>query len=246
MARFVKYESCPKCTDAGRDRRGDNLGVYDDGGAHCWSCGYHRFPKHSRRFLQLTEVKDDEKAVLPSDFTREIPAEGWKWLLQYGLPYSYWKKYAGYSPSHNRLVLTFGEPVKFSIGRALEKDKRKWRFWGDGHKHVELIGETSDRPYAPIVLVEDLISAHKVGQVTPTLCLFGTHIHDLALKLLIQAKRPVVLWLDDDQYTLLPAKINRLRTLLEHPVSYIRTEQDPKDYSISEIKEFLNATNQSV
>lgn len=237
-AKVVKYEPCPKCVGSGRDRAGDNFGRYSDSSGHCFSCGYHEFPKHYYKFMEKEQVKDEEKAVLPSDFTREVPAEGWKWLLQYGLPYSYWKKYVGYSPSHNRLVLTFGEPVKFSIGRALEKDKRKWRFWGDGHKHVELIGK-NDRLYDPTVLVEDLISAHKVGQVTPALCLFGTHIHDLALKLLIQEKRPVIVWLDADQYTLLPAKLNRLQTFLDHPVRMIHTEKDPKDYSLDEIKEYL-------
>ena len=141
------------------------MGVYTDGSRHCFSCGYHIFPK----FYQPNRIESNvpksvaygSKAVLPADFTREVPAEGWKWLLQYGLPYSYWKKYTGYSPSHNRLVLTFGEPVKFSIGRALSEDKRKWRFWGDGHKYAEVLGKKdeghenmTDLPrYAPMVLV---------------------------------------------------------------------------------------------
>lgn len=236
MAKCVAHEPCPKCVANGRDRRGDNLGVYDDGSKHCFSCGWHRGPRHSVRFKLEEVIKDDEKAVLPRDFTREVPAEGWKWLLQYGLPYSYWKPYTGYSPSHNRLVLTFGQPVKFSIGRALSKDDRKWRFWGDGHKYAELIGEDNDRP---IVLVEDLISAHKVGQVTQALCLFGTHIHDVALKVLMDAKKPVTLWLDDDQYSLLPAKVNRLKTFLKHPVRFVRSDKDPKDYDLNTIKEYL-------
>lgn len=238
-SKHLGYESCPKCIENGRDRHGDNLSRWTDGSAHCWSCGYHEFPRISQRFIPKEKLDDNEKAVLPHDFTREVPAEGWKWLLQYGLPYSYWKKYTGYSPSHNRLILTFGEPVKFSIGRSLEKDKRKWRFWGEGHKYVELIGKKDDRPYDPIVLVEDLISAHKVGQVYPTLCLFGTHVHDLALTLLIKENRPVILWLDDDQYSLLPKKVHKLSTFLKHPVKYIRTPKDPKEYSIQEIKELL-------
>jgi hypothetical protein len=240
MAKFLKYDECPRCIANGRDRSGDNLAIYNDGSSHCFSCGFHRLPPHSSRFKLKERIPDDEKAVLPSDFTREIPPEGWKWLLQYGLPYSYWKPYTGYSPAHNRLVLTFGNPIRFSIGRSLEmdktKEKRKWRFWGDGHKYVELIGTRTD---LPIVLVEDLISAHKVGQVTQALCLFGTHIHDLALTLLIKEKRPVTLWLDDDQYTLLPAKVARLQTFLKHPVRWIRTEKDPKEYSVQQIKEYL-------
>lgn len=241
MARFVKYEPCPKCVARGADRRGDNLGVYDDGSCHCFSCGWHRGPRHSVRFKVQEELNDEETAVLPHDFTREVPAEGWKWLLQYGLPYSYWKPYTGYSPSHNRLVLTFGEPVKFSIGRALSEDKRKWRFWGEGHKYAELIDPKGHENMTdlPIVLVEDLISAHKVGQVTQALCLFGTHIHDVALKVLIEAKKPVVLWLDDDQYALLPKKVGRLQTFMKYPVRFMHTPKDPKYYSVKEIEGML-------
>lgn len=243
MSKFLKYEPCPKCVRSGRDRAGDNLGRYSDGSGHCFSCGYHEFPRGAIRNLVASQEKlnDEEKAVLPHDFTREVPAEGWKWLLQYGLPYSYWKKYTGYSPSHNRLVLTFGEPVKFSIGRALSEDKRKWRFWGDGHKYAEVLGKKDDRPYAPIVLVEDLISAHKVAQVSPALCLFGTHIHDVALNVLIKENRPVILWLDKDQYGLLPPKVNRLQSFLKHPVKWVSTDKDPKYYGTEEIRQYLDA-----
>ena len=118
----------------------------------------------------------------------------------------------------------------------MQPDKRKWRFWGDGHEYVEIL---SPEKKGPVVLVEDLISAHKVAQVSPCLCLFGTHIHDNALKVLMDAKRPVCLWLDSDQYPLLSKKIGRLKAVLRHPVWYVRTDKDPKEYSLEEIKEFI-------
>jgi hypothetical protein len=207
--------------------------------------------------MYVREVKEEfneDKAVLPSDFTREVPAAGWKWLLQYGLPYTYWKPFTGYSPKDERLVLTFGTPIRFSIGRYLGSDTgekgtngkwvrrppRKWFFWGDGHGYVEILdaaqkGDSSEA----VVLVEDLISAHKIAQVQPSLCLFGTNIHDLAIKELIAFKRPVTLWLDKDQHTLLPGKLNRLQTFLRHPVRHVVTDKDPKEYSLEEIKEIL-------
>ena len=69
MARFVGYEQCPRCARAGRDSRGDNLGVYADGGKHCFSCGFHVFPKH---YTQKVEIPNGAKSLLPSDFTREV------------------------------------------------------------------------------------------------------------------------------------------------------------------------------
>ena len=237
MAKFLKYEQCPKCASEGRDKSSDNLGVYSDNSAHCFSCGYHRFPPFNPKFVKEEKVNHEkEKAVLPSDFTREVPAEGWRWLLQYGLPYSYWKKYTGYSPKENRLILTFGEPIRFSIGRALSVDKRKWKFYGDGHGYVETISTDLSKE---VVLVEDLISAHKVAQVTSCICLFGTHIHDNVIKELNKLKRPIVLWLDADQYSLLAKKIAKLQTLVNWPVQYVFTPKDPKEYTSDEIRSLL-------
>lgn len=235
-ARFSGYRPCPKCRLRGADRRGDNLGTWNDGSGHCFSCGYHEAgPFHLKLFKQ-EETIDSPKAVLPRDFTREVPTEGWKWLLQYGLPYTYWKPFVGYTPAENRLVITFGDPVVFSQGRALTVGDRKWKFYGDGHNHVETLGR--EIPKA-VVLVEDIISAHKVAQDSPCICLFGTNIADIYVKELQRLKRPVKLWLDADQYQLLPKKINRLQGLLSHPVTYIYTEKDPKELSASEIKEIL-------
>lgn len=236
MAQFVGYAPCPKCREKGKDREGDNLGMYSDDGGHCFSCGYHVFPKFSLKFLTKEPIDDIEKAVLPRDFTRDVPAEGWRWLLQYGLPHSYWKEITGYSPSENRLILTFGKPVRFSQGRALTVGDRKWKFYGDGHKYVQTLSEQlSDQ----IVLVEDLISAHKVAQVSSCLCLFGTHVHDLAIEELKRLNRPVVLWLDEDQYIYLPKKINRLKALTDLPVRYVSTRLDPKMLSVDHIKALL-------
>ena len=237
VSRFIRFEQCPRCALSGRDRSADNLGVYDDGGSFCFSCGFHK----PARFSLAFERKDDHvyqaaKAVLPSDFTREIPAECWKWLLQYGLPMSYWKAYCGYSPKENRLIITFGEPIRFSIGRAFTVDHRKWRLYGNGHSYVETLGEQLP---GPIVIVEDIISAHKVAHVAPSLCLFGTDVHDVAVKELKKQGRPVVLWLDRDQYTLLSKKIMRLQSLLEAPVTYISTRKDPKELTMNEIKEVI-------
>jgi hypothetical protein len=247
MARFVGYESCPTCTAKGRDRSRDNLGRYSDGSGHCFSCGHHEFPTH-----YVKKEKEDvsaDKAVLPADFTREVPATAWRWLLQYGLPYTYWKPFVGYSPQDERLVITYGNPVRFSQGRYLGTDEgeksggkwvrrppRKWHFYGDGHGFVEVLGAEKG---GPVVLVEDIISNHKVAQVYPSLCLFGTNVHDEAVKILMAAKRPVTLWLDADQYTLLPPKINRLQTFLKHPVRHVSTEKDPKSYDLAEIKSIV-------
>lgn len=238
MSKFVGLERCPRCSERGRDRHGDNLATYSDGGAHCFSCGFHRNPSFRLKHLIEQEPIDvREKALLPRDFTREVPAEGWKWLLQYGLPYSYWKTYCGFTPRENRLIFTVGNPTAFSVGRNLSVDGgTKWKIYGDKTGYVEVVGA---RDSAKVVVVEDLISAHKVGQVVMSIPLFGTNIHDGVIKELKHINRPVVLWLDNDQYIHLPKKMARLQGLLDLPVMCVRATKDPKEYSVKEIGEMI-------
>lgn len=238
MSQVVKQEACPRCRERGQDRRGDNLAVYADGGEHCFSCGYHRNGKFQLTFINKNkDTNENTKGVLPADFQREVPTEGWRWLLQYGLSFSYWQPYCGYSPSQNRIIFKYGEPVQYAQGRSLTVGAPKWLSYGSRHTYVETLGKNLS---GPIVLVEDIISAHKVAQVTPCLPLFGTVIFDKILKELKEFNRPVKLWLDADQYQLLPPKINRLQSLLNVPVSYIQTRLDPKEYSTSDIKELVS------
>jgi hypothetical protein len=335
----VHHEACPECRKAGRDRTGDNLAVYPDGSMYCFNCGYHRGRKIHSVWAPIKDgnASQTTESGLPRDFTREVPAAGWKWLLQWGLPYSYWRPHCGYSEAYNRLVFPIGEPTRFSIGRLLgsgseetlrereaasqhldlggvrrsgnrgderslhhesqakssgkpesgetgplprdtggegnrgsERGKvlsdefnplssdmrlpwlrdrktvlvptRKWYVWGDRTGVVPIL-DTAEASTAKVVLVEDWISTHKVAQVNRCIPLFGTSIGNDVVKVLQGLKTPVVLWLDADQYPLLPKKINRLQSFLEAPVGYIYTEKDPKRYSTEEIKGILNGSH---
>jgi len=237
MAKFLKLEQCPKCAERGRDRHGNNLATYADGSAYCFACQYYCQPSYRLKVLIAEEpANDKQKTLLPRDFTREIPAQGWKWLLQYGLPMSYWKAHCGFTPKENRIIFPIGDPVAFSCGRALTVGDSKWKVYGDKSSYVEVVGKQVS---GEIVLVEDIISAHKVAQVTRAIPLFGTNIHDNVVKKLQTIGAPVALWLDEDQYTHLPKKIGRLQALLGASVRHIQTHKDPKEYNYKEIEEIL-------
>lgn len=125
-ARRRSNEPCPKCRARGADRRGDNLVRYQDGGAHCFACGHHEPSQNylSKIEKQNVDASEPHEGPLPRDFTREVPAVAWRWLLQYGLPYSYWKDFTGYSPATERLILTHGQPVEVSVGRWIDSGNR--------------------------------------------------------------------------------------------------------------------------
>ena len=255
---------CPRCRSNGRDNRGDNLANYPDGSSHCFSCHFHVFPKH---YVPRKIENHGPKNLLPRDFTREVPASALKWLLQYGLPWSYWKETIGYSPSEERLVFLVGgghrgadDGPRFSIGRYVgagggEAPKpRKWFVWGDSHRHAEIVGP-SGMALAPdgtvktnTILVEDIVSAHKIvvamqDTATPVsaIPLFGTQIHKPHLYYLMNqpAGSNVVLWLDKDQQGTIMRKAMGLQALRGVRVATVSTDNDPKSLSTQEIKKAL-------
>ena len=163
----------------------------------------------------------------------------WKWLLQYGLPMSHWRESVGYSPSSERLV--FCIPEQFSIGRYVGTPKpgtKKWYVWGDCHKHAEVINHEGKY----IVLVEDLISAHKVAEAGyVAIPLFGTQVHNCVLYYLLNSDKQVVLWLDKDQEGNVKKTAIRLQSIINRPVSLVITDKDPKCLSFETIQASLNA-----
>lgn len=285
----TRTEPCPKCRELGNDTRGDNLVVWADGGKHCFACG-HKVPAPWKGPPIREAPKHYEKGTLPPDFTREVPARAWQWVLQYGLPYSHWQDYCGYSPAEERLYfcvpnissvsfsqgryvgtpLVDGEQLRPEqtnqdstllpaqrldtgtsrdqgsasgiLGRGLAGSSRsrsvpKWFTRGDCHKSAHLVGDY--RQASEVVLVEDLISAHKVGKVSCAIPLFGTRVFDSVVSTLRHIGLGVVLWLDRDQMSGIQRKAANLSMLTNLPVRYIFTDNDPKSIPLTEIKELL-------
>lgn len=252
--------------------------MWPDTSAHCFSCGFHRFPKTHT----IKEIKEHvPKSLLPFDFTREIPNHAWQWLLQWGLGLQYWKESVGYSPSQQRLIFRVGDtsrqdgrlqrcgtPLAFSLGRFLPAEVRsvavqevvpdhplqsgrgfsvqrvkgptKWLSYGDCHRHAEVIDGAEGDKGKPLVLVEDLISGHKVAASGYTsIPLFGTKVSTPVMYYLLQEQRPVVLWLDKDQEGNVKREAIHLQGILNNPVNVVVTDKDPKELSLEIIKRTL-------
>lgn len=242
MGKVIRYEACPKCRARGNDNSGDNLACYDDGGSYCFSCGFYSSPRNSNSISNLNKITHYEKAKLPNDFTWEVPTRAWKWLIQFGLPISYWQECTGYSPAEDRLIFrvpysSHRSNLAFSIGRWVGETKegkspRKWYAYGEPHKHAELLGKGPT-----LVVVEDLISAHKVANAGfQSLPLFGTKFHPCHLYSLLNSDAEVAIWLDKDQEFNVKRQALRLESLINKSVKVIITDKDPKCLNISMIK----------
>ena len=89
MGKSIGVMPCPKCRSEGRDRKGNNLIMYDNGSAHCFACGYDEQVEneHKHKEVKISEVKDSKKGELISSLeykeikTRKISATTCK---QYG------------------------------------------------------------------------------------------------------------------------------------------------------------------
>lgn len=230
-------EPCPKCRANGGDSRGDNLIIFPMGRKKCFACGYTEGGKPW--IPQEQEEKPNAKPeALPSDFTRQIPAAGWKWLLQYGMSYDYWKNHTGYSEKDNRLIFTVGSPVRFSQGRDLTGEGIKWKTYGRPHDVATVLGDSETS--TSTVIVEDIISAHKVSQFTRCMPLFGTALMTPVINQLRKYPNSrIILWLDADQLPHMAKKVAKLSLFLPNLINVIHTEKDPKEYTLSEIEEIL-------
>lgn len=192
------------------------------------------------------DLVNESKSLLPADFTREVPATAWQWLLQYGIPWHHWKESCGYSPKEQRLVFRVESEgqLQFSIGRYVGgrsegHEPRKWYVWGDCHKHCHVLRQP-DANGSSVVLVEDLISAHKVAFSTTAVPLFGTKIHPCHMYYLQNSNENVVLWLDKDQELNVKKQAVQLAALIGREVKVVTTDNDPKLLSNEQIKTAIN------
>jgi hypothetical protein len=116
--------------------------------------------------------------------------------------------------------------------------KSKWLSYGDCHKSPHIVctpgGYDAGRS---VVLVEDIVSAHKVGQIAPCIPLFGTKVFSSVIPCLRHLNLPIVFWLDKDQEGMMPKRAASLAMVTGLPCSYKVTNDDPKAQSLDKIRE---------
>lgn len=226
---------CPKCEENGKDRSGDNLGVYSDGHSFCYSCGYITSGDTRNKLRNAAHREAKAIPALPEDISTELGEEAHTWLLQY-FPEGAFPRCL-YSRSERKLYFMFDHGAFQYRYFGDNKDHPKWVGYGINETliHITGVGSTS------LVLVEDIISTSKVGHITPTLCLFGSNI---SLKRLATLKllgyNEVIIWLDWDkkEYAI---KAAQLAQSIGLQARVIHTKLDPKEYSYLEIERILYA-----
>jgi hypothetical protein len=191
------------------------------------------------------------KYVYPSDVAPLIShpqgsACAWEWLVpRYGITPEEIGHYGfDWSPTNQWLILPITgfdggrESLLTWQAKTFRKGDPKYIGESDLHKHVFLTGWDHYVDNTNIVVVEDFVSAIKIGRYMPSLCLFGSSLLDHYKNYLRQAADKVIFWLDFDKAEKSP-HLARTMELNGVRSACVITALDPKQYSDDEIAEYL-------
>ncbi|QDP66056.1 MAG: hypothetical protein Unbinned4336contig1000_21 [Prokaryotic dsDNA virus sp.] len=218
---------------------------------NCFRCGYtDNYDKGTLSLAQLKEIKElneraknaNLKVELPKDVTDDIPREGRLWLYRASISPSTIKKYRiQYSEEHRRVIL----PVFDSSGkliwyqaRAVHPEQEPKYIQPSADRSEIMFAARSRKTSSRAIIVEDILSAIRVGASADAFSLLGTKITTAQASRLMKYDR-VTTWLDSDRAGRNGAyKIGKELGLVTE-VDNIVTDQDPKMLTNKQIKEIL-------
>jgi hypothetical protein len=250
--RVVGREPCGRCRAGGGDKSGDNLIVYADGHKHCFGCGSHHHAPVTMDSIRKMAERAKEAAVtldefanrleFPRDFTPLDQAlfakEPQHWLASYGITGDEIKKHGiGWSAKDSLLIF----PWYNTAGNLLMWQGRN--FSGKGPKYVTKGPKSEVNAYIgntrcdTLVVVEDFVSAIKVGRTFAAMPLWGA---DMTLGQVQTANKrfgDLVVWLDSNKVR--DAVKLALRASQYMPTCVVSSGLDPKQYSLDAIVELV-------
>jgi hypothetical protein len=216
---------------------------------YCFRCKGKDFQGHGQRRIGDIERHKKERAFLkekqvrlPDDYTLDVPTRYAIWYIKYGISPELARQYEiGYSEEYNRIVL----PVKrngllTAVQMRAVEDWMKPKYLNPTGPSVSKAVFMSGEPTGTTVVVEDIISAIKVGKVHHATSILGTNMTDERALEIASLNHTAIVWTDNDKAGV-RGRIDSARQLrlLGMDVYEIRTPNDPKTYSLDVIKENL-------
>ena len=236
-------ETCPYCQGGSSRDKGFSISRTRDGILyHC-----HRVKCQEAGFIGISrpsELPAKEVVKAPVRKYSAVPMPDrmvttflQKWDVSPGIVsdnrISYEAEGAIIYPIHNRMGYEVGYVRRYYDGR---KPKSKTYWYEDRDKGVAFTRPLLEG--STIVLVEDLVSAIKVGQFLPTAALLGSYLSPEAASKLRHTYSKVVFWLDGNALQA-AVKLKKKYKLVFDEVQIVYTKDDPKDYSQAEIESIL-------
>ena len=241
------------CSHCGGGHKSPCYAEYVDG-YKCFSCGASKsYNNHRMSLMGRTRISIKRGVNIPTHSLRpsEWPVKVLKWLYGYYVFEDLIRKHRiGYIEAGRKLLLPV--VIDNEIVFAQTRDVPDKHINTEGDKQLYKIKTGSKK----LILVEDYISAIRIGELCDCYCLFGTYIQPSEIKLILDKYTDINVWLDNDKAGIDGAKKmlnmfdkqineNKLRFPLkytqEYAITNISTEEDPKCYSTKEIEGVIYA-----
>ena len=230
------------CDDCGSS---DALAEYEDS-TYCFSCGRARNKRTEKSFFDKPEGLENNSNTslqLPPNSTARLSPAALKWLLTYQVFEDICKDYnIRYDYRSNRVILpsySSDGTLMFYQARALSKEDQP-KYLSVGSKQSLFWSKGPYDNKTTIVLVEDMLSAIRVGKVVQTVSLIGTSLNKEKLLHLSQDYAIMIVWMDGDKEGQRAAKkLVKQLSLLTSNVFNVTTRQDPKCLFESDIRKEL-------
>jgi hypothetical protein len=166
---MLRKEQCPQCAANGKDKSRDNLVVYEDSHAYCFSCGYYK----SDRLAKLKpQVDNPIKPILalPQDISIDYPGRCLEWVSSFELTQTDLLTHnALWSESKQRLLFPVfkDEQLVLYSARYFGQDSNapKWITRKRDVMSLHVINPAANR----LVIVEDIISGIKISNLNKRL-----------------------------------------------------------------------------
>ncbi len=244
-----KSEQCPRCHALGKDTRGNNLAVYDDGHSYCYSCRYYvpsptTVTSLKQKLSRSARTTANESYNL-GDVTFRIPPTPKAWLTKYGVTDDEIHKESICWNAEKKL-LTFpiynGEALMGFTARYFGENKEYPRYI---HKFRAGFYKLFSQQHTNVfILVEDYVSALKVGRHYNAIPILGSYIPLSLILSLVYQQPQLRIWLDRDKAIEAMKYAARARQFIPD-CGTIVTEKDPKEYTNKEITEIVFSTLKS-
>ncbi len=197
-----RSNDCPRC---GPNHANSCYFIFDNGD-YCFSC--HKgssSPENAYAYRQLQLSTNTPSPIYipphtlnPGEFSVTIL----RWLAQY---YIYEKEIKQHKIGYVAPCNFYEESLLFPVIQENNTVKEWQRRFFPSKKFYSSPGlsnsvfVTNAHTDNYVVIVEDYISAIRMGQVANCLCLFGTKLNSVKLTYLFNYYRNILVWLDDDE-----------------------------------------------
>lgn len=200
---------------------------------YCHNCGEKLFVKDNYTKSLFESNVEHVKNEILLDYTKNISKDGLLWLFKYDLSLKEIEDYSiGYSPNLDRVILPIVTNGRWDYWQARALSPGVYpKYLNPKFMKSPFYSQTED--LGNLVIVEDIISAIKVGRCMRACAILGSKIPEEVYKVARRCKK-VYLWLDPD----MKDKMNNIKTNLSMytEITIVDSDKDPKEYSTDKIK----------